>query len=432
MAEFQKAEDKINKVIFKMWRCDAVLFGSLSLLDKIADPQYDTMGISIGTHRVSLRYNPNFVNEISIERLELVLVIEGFRVLLRHPTTRLREPGNISQLASSLAINQLMNDDLEKLLQGLDEVTPGPATFGLESNLAFEEYYRGLLEKQDKTEEQIKQYWNSLSDEEKQEQIDKAMANGQSAQDARDENADEDNYQQFENEQEAMKAHTNPNGNANQGWGKNNGFDADVKGFIDKVRNRTKQWGKYTGTAQGQILAAIDPKISCKDVIRKFNCSVITGQTIPSRMKVNRRWDVERPGYRRVYKPKIIFAIDVSGSMSDEDLAYGFSVVNRILYISEIIFVEFDTEIKQVEKNLRKARKSFTVHGRGGTDFEKIMDMADNEKVDGLIVYTDGCAAAPHQPRCKVLWLLHAKGAKVPVPWGMRTHLDRFEDSRVW
>lgn len=432
MANFQKAEDKINNVIFKLWRRDNVVFGALSLLDKIADPQFDTMGISVGSHRVSLRYNPNFIEAISIERLELVLVIEAFRVLLRHPTTRLREPGNISQLASSLAINQLMNDDLEKLLQGLDEVTPGPATFGLECNLAFEEYYRGLLEKQGKTDQMIQQIWSSMSDEDKKKEMQKVMSNAMSKDEKRESNADEDNFQKFENEQDAMKKHTDPNGNANQGWGKNNGFDADVKGFVDKVKNRTRMWGKYSGTAQASILAALDPKISCKDVIRKFNCSVITGHSISSRMKVNRRWDIDRPGYRRVYKPKVIFAIDVSGSMSDEDLAYGFSVVNRILYISEIIFVEFDTEIKKVEKNLRKARKSFHVHGRGGTDFEKIMDMADEGKVDGLIVYTDGCAPAPHQPHCKVLWLLHSKTAKTPVEWGMRAYLDRFEDERVW
>jgi len=431
MADFDKAEAKINSVIFKLWRRDNVMFGALSLLDKIPDPGYDTMGINIGTgNRVSLRYNPNFVNEISVERLELVLVIEGFRVLLRHCTTRLREPGHISQLSSSLAINQLMNDDLEKLIQGIGDLTPAPERFGLEPNLAFEEYYRGLLEKQEQTEEQIKQYWNSLSDEEKQEQIDKAMANGQGGQGG--EQKDEDNFEEFENEQDAMKKHTDPNGNANQGWGKNNGFDADVKAFVDKVRNRTRQWGKYTGTAQGQILAAIDPKVDHKDIIRRFGTSVITGHTVTSRFKVNRRWDLDRPGYRRLYQPHVIFSVDVSGSMTDEDLAYGLCSVNRLLHFAKITFVQFDTEIKSIEKNFQKARKSFKVMGRGGTDFEQIMDLADNEKVDGVIIYTDGFAPAPHKPKCRVLWLMSQKDQKPPCDFGFVAHLDRFSDSRVW
>ena len=433
MADLDKAQKKIDSVIFKLWRRDNVMFGALCLLDKIPDPGYDTMGIDVGnSDRVSLRYNPNFVNTISTERLELVLVIEGFRVLLRHCTTRLREPAHISQLASGLAIHELMNSDLEKLLQGLDEVTPAPQRFGLNPNEAFEEYYRGLLDKSEETEQMIKQIWNSMSDEEKEKAIQQAMQKEKENDEQQEQNSDQDNYQQFENEQEAMKAHTNPNGNANQKWGKNNGFDADVKSFVDKVRHKTRQWGKYTGTSQSQILAAIDPKVSCSDIIRKFNCSIMTGKSIPSRMKVNRRWDIERPGYRRIYKPHVIFATDSSGSMDDKDLAHGFAVINKLLHYAQITFVEFDTEIKKVEKNFNRARKTFQVFGRGGTDFEKIMSMADNEKVDGLIVFTDGYAPAPHQPNCKVLWLMQSKGAKPPVSWGMVAHLDRFEDSRMF
>lgn len=433
MPYFDKAKNKIDNVIWKLWQKDNVMFGALSLLDKIPDPSYDTIGISvINNNRVSLRYNPNFVNIISIERLELVLSIEGFRVLLRHPTTRLKEPGNISYLASSLAINQLMNSDLEKLLQGLDEISPDPKKFGLPDNQAYEEYFRGLLEKTEKVEQVIQQIWGDMSKEEKEKALQKAVSNAESEIDHREQNSDEGGYQQFKDEKEAMKEYTNPNGNSNKGWGKNNSFDADIKNFVDKIRYRTKWWGKYTGTAQSQIVAVLEPKISCKDIIRKFGASIITGQTVTSRMKINRRWDIERSGYRRIYKPHVIFSVDSSGSMSDEDLAHGFGVVNKLLFFAKITFVEFDTEIKKVEKNFNKAKKSFHAFGRGGTCFEAIMTMADNEKVDGLIVYTDGCASPPHEPKCKVLWLLHAKGAKPPVNWGFRTALDRFEDARIW
>lgn len=424
-----KAKQKMDKVIFSLWRKDAVLFGALSMVDKVVDPSFDTMGIDTASHdRVSLRYNPNFVETISLERLELVLYIEGMRILLRHCTTRLREPGNISHLASSLAINQLSNSDVDKLLQGLDECSPDPKRFGLPDNQAYEEYYRGLLDKQEKAEQMMQQIWGQMSKEEKEKAIQDAMS-GEG--DGSGESSDGEGFQEFKDEKEAMKEYNNPNGNANQKWGKNNGFDADVKAFIDKVKNRTKMWGKYTGTAQGQILAALEPKVSASDVIRKFGASVLTGKSISSRMRLNRRWDIERPGYRRVYMPHVIFAVDSSGSMTDEDLAYGFGVVNKLLHYCKITFVEFDTEIKIVEKNFRKARKSFTCLGRGGTDFEQIMNLADKEKVDGLVVYTDGCAAPPHQPKCKVLWLMSQKSQNPPVSWGMKIHLDRFEDSRI-
>ena len=427
--KLDEAKQKIDKVIFKLWRKDNVMFGALCLLDKIPDSEYDTMGIDVGnSDRVSLRFNPNFVNTISIERLELVLVIEGFRVLLRHCTTRFREPGNISQLASSLAINQLMNDDLEKLIQGLTEITPSPEKFGLKPNEAFEEYFRGLLEKSEKTNQIIQQIWNSMSDEEKE----KAIQNAEQKQEEKEQESDSDGYTQFDNESDAMKSHTDPNNNANKGWGKNNGFDADVKAFVDKVRHKTKNWGKYTGTAQSQILAAIDPKVDHKDIIRRFGTSVLTGHSVPSRMKINRRFDIDRPGYRRVYQPNIIFAVDISGSMTDEDLAYGFSTINKLLHYAKIMFVQFDTEIKSIENNFNKAKKSFNINGRGGTDFEPIMNLADKEKVDGLVIYTDGYAPVPHKPKCRVLWLMSQKDQKPPVNFGNVVHLNRFSEGRIW
>jgi predicted metal-dependent peptidase len=93
--------------------------------------------------------------------------------------------------------------------------------------------------------------------------------------------------------------------------------------------------------------------------------------------------------------------------------------------------VEFDTEIKMVEKNFNRARSTFKVMGRGGTDYSHIVDMADKEKVDGLIIYTDGMADAPRKPKCKVLWLMSQKNYNPPVDWGFRVHLNRFEDNKV-
>jgi predicted metal-dependent peptidase len=451
MADEEKAKRKIDKVMFGFWRSDPAIFGALSLLDKVSDPSYETMGIdSSNIERVSLRYNPNFVNTISRERLELVLVIEAFRIMLRHPTTRLKEPGHISHLSSSISINQLMNSDLQMLLQGLDDITPTPEKFGLPAQKAYEEYYRKLLERQQQIDEMIKKIWNSMSDKEKEDLINNAMNNaeggeeqegegqggegqgGEGQEKKQQDGKDGDGFQKFKDEKDAMKNHNNPNGNSHQKWGKNNRFDADVKNFVEKMRGSNRNWGKYTGDHKETLMAILDPKVSHRDIIRKFSCSVLTGKSEPSRMKINRRWDLDRPGYRRIYQPNVIFGLDVSGSMSNEDLQYGLGVINRILYYAKITYIQFDTEIKKIEKNLSKARKDFKVHGRGGTSFHEIIKYADENTADGLIIYTDGEAPEPPKPKCKVLWLMHSKDAKPPVSWGYQVRLDRFADDRVW
>ena len=112
--------------------------------------------------------------------------------------------------------------------------------------------------------------------------------------------------------------------------------------------------------------------------------------------------------------------------MSDDDLKEGFAVINSICRHAEIIYVLFDTEIKLVETKFRNAKDNFKVLGRGGTDFELVCRYADEHSADGLIIYTDGGAAAPIPPkRTKVLWLLTNNKLKAPVTWGFHAHLDR-------
>ena len=93
---------------------------------------------------------------------------------------------------------------------------------------------------------------------------------------------------------------------------------------------------------------------------------------------------------------------------------------------AEITYLLFDTEIKAVETKFKTARDTFKVLGRGGTDFELVCQYANEHSADGLIIYTDGGAAAPTMPKkTKVLWLLTNNKLKAPVDWGFHAYLDR-------
>lgn len=440
MADLQGAKRKLESVMIDWFTSDTIMLNVMCMLDKVADPNQETIGIDIRGRTPTLRYNPNFVNSISKERLELVMASEGFKVLLRHATTRLKEPKQISALSSSITVNQLMNNSIKNLLAGLDEFVPSPEKFHLEPNLFFEQYYRDLMERVNETQKKIKQIWNSMSQQEKEDLINKASSSSQGDgegdgeekedQEGQGEGKDSDGFKEYDDQKEAMKDYFDPNGTANQGWGQNDLFDAELKNFIDEKKNSNlKSWGKFTGEARVEIMAANEPKISYKEIVRKFSRSVIMAETITSRMKINRRYDIAFPGYRRKYKTKVIFAVDVSGSMSDDDLKEGFAVINSCLKHAELICVQFDTEIKSIERNVKKARKEFHIMGRGGTDFNAVLEMADKEQCDGIVIYTDGCADVPKQPKAKVLWLTTRKDYKAPVTWGFHACLDRFEDT---
>lgn len=431
MTDFEQAKKKIESVMMMWFETDTVMLNVMCLLNKKPDPSQETMGLDIRGSIPTLTYNPNFVNSISKERLELIMASEGFKVLLRHATTRLKDPKQISALASSITINQLMNSNIKNILAGLDDYVPSPEKYGLNENSFYEQYFRDLMDKVEKINEQIKQIWNSLSDEKKEELINGSVNKGQSD---NTESKDENGYKQFGNSKSALKEYYNPNGTSNNGWGRNDLFDAEVKSFIDeKKNNNLRNWGKFTGDTRSIIIAANEPKISCREIVRRFYKSTISSQVFTSRMKVNRRYDLLCPGYNRKYKSKIIFGVDVSGSMSDDDLREGFAIINSCLKHSEIIYVQFDTEIKSVEYKLNKAKQSFQVHGRGGTNFDALFEMANNEKCDGIVVYTDGIADVPKKPNAKVLWLLTDRNKNRPdgCNFGEVAYLDRFENAHT-
>ena len=115
--------------------------------------------------------------------------------------------------------------------------------------------------------------------------------------------------------------------------------------------------------------------------------------------------------------------------MSDDDIAEGFAVINSTCRHAEIHYMLFDTQIKNIEKKMKRAKAAFKIAGRGGTDPDPVLKYVDEHKYDGLVVYSDMYFSAnvPKPRKCKVLWLGTQKSSKAPVDWGYHANLNRFE-----
>lgn len=123
------------------------------------------------------------------------------------------------------------------------------------------------------------------------------------------------------------------------------------------------------------------------------------------------------PGKGRMNsKPKVVAAIDTSGSMSHEDLA---DISKELLKMSnhfEVTVVECDTEICDVYP----FRPITNVSGRGGTDLRPPLEPAflKKQRADLVVYFTDGMGPAPEKkPKVPVIWCLTAGGA-APASWG--------------
>jgi predicted metal-dependent peptidase len=76
--------------------------------------------------------------------------------------------------------------------------------------------------------------------------------------------------------------------------------------------------------------------------------------------------------------------------------------------------LQFDADIKGKPMTMKKARREIQLTGRGGTDFQPIIDyfIKNRKNIDGLIIFTDGFApipkVAPDMAR-KILWICNTR-----------------------
>lgn len=126
----------------------------------------------------------------------------------------------------------------------------------------------------------------------------------------------------------------------------------------------------------------------------------------------------------------LLVAVDVSGSISDQELNEYLAEVNAIKgqLRARISLIAADDRIApgypQTFEAWEDIRIDTQVKGGGGTDFRPVFDWAErlDIPVDVLVYFTDAQGQFPkHAPGYPVVWLIKGKS---PVPWGERIQLN--------
>ena len=97
-------------------------------------------------------------------------------------------------------------------------------------------------------------------------------------------------------------------------------------------------------------------------------------------------------GELRGHKAEIAVAIDISGSISDEEFKQAIKEVLTIVksHNQEITIIECDKEIKRTYKVKSPKDIKERVASGGGTKFLPVFEYANNKKINLLIYFTDG------------------------------------------
>jgi predicted metal-dependent peptidase len=110
----------------------------------------------------------------------------------------------------------------------------------------------------------------------------------------------------------------------------------------------------------------------------------------------------------------IAIAVDISGSVSDNDFAQFVSETHNIIKVlkpKSISLLHFNTKIVGVDK-VKDTRSLLNVKfsGRGGTAIQPVLQWATDNKPKVILIFTDGefgMGNAVKPKHSEVVWLIH-------------------------
>jgi len=329
-----------------------------------------------------LEYNPLILSHKNYKEVEQLARIEMIRLFLKHPYER--QPEGCSREAMALGSDCAIEDGY----CFLNEKFPlkGPAYYHLPMGETYEYYAKKIQNEND----------NHNDNESLRTKADARKLKHENH------NENEDNKTTKEQNNKATKE----NGAKAELW-----QDDEVKRCqVNELIERTNDWGSIPGDIVERIKASTKAHINNSYIMQGFRSSVISSHRQLTRMKPNRRTRFLQMGNSRQFDTSLLVAVDVSGSISANQISVFYSTINRVFRFGSksIDCVQFDSALGEVTP-LKHTYNIIDVKGRGGTSYQPIFDYMETSgrDYDGLIILTDGQAPAPivkENRSYKVLW----------------------------
>jgi predicted metal-dependent peptidase len=203
--------------------------------------------------------------------------------------------------------------------------------------------------------------------------------------------------------------------------------DQEWKDRVAKAAVDARARGTLPGEWQTVIDQFLQPKLEWRSILLD---TVVSNSKNDYRLFPPNKKHIWRGFYlpsMRGEEINIMFGCDVSGSISDEEIHEALSEVKGICdqFSDYTIYLRaFDTKIHDRWELHPFDPVPKVVTGRGGTDFQEIVDEAEKTPgISTLVIFTDGEAPFPPEPKSvPVIWL--SVGNKKP-PWGLMIQYPR-------
>lgn len=191
--------------------------------------------------------------------------------------------------------------------------------------------------------------------------------------------------------------------------------------------------GKMKGNVPREVTDALEAKVDWREAMREFINSFCMDKDESTWRRPNRRWidqDVYMPSLIGESVGRIVIAIDMSGSIGNEEIGQFLGEVRKIcdtIKPEGIDLIYWDTEVCQHEKyaqeDLDNLLASTKPKGGGGTDASCIPKYitAHKLKPECAVVLTDGYIGDWGKWDCPTLWGI-TSDVTSPVGKSVRVH----------
>jgi len=197
-------------------------------------------------------------------------------------------------------------------------------------------------------------------------------------------------------------------------WQEDDQTQEKINNLIDDAE-KSEQWGSVSGDIKELIQANKKVEMNYAEILRHFSTSIIASKRSLTRMKPNRRFGFDRLGSRYNLSSNLLIAVDVSSSITKENLEYVFSIINQFFRygVEKIDVIQFDETLHGNVMEMSRAVEYIQISGRGGTDFQPAADFyCQHHEYDGMIYFTDGFGPHPEfkgRNKVDVLWIFTSK-----------------------
>ncbi len=253
----------------------------------------------------------------------------------------------------------------------------------------------------------------------------------------------------LEQSQQSMREDSVPEGKSAAEVAQNLGLEAGDK--LGKALEGSKSRGTLPAGLQELFTTMyMPPKVRWQDVLQRFCKSSRPSDKERTIVKPKRKYadlgsgfrTSEFPGTKKNPQYNILFAVDTSGSVSNEDIQLIMAELDALSKDKTVTVtvVEADTMVHKMYDLKSTKQGDRNVYGRGGTDFDDVFKLASSltlnrqdklgnkleldSEVDLLIYATDGECTNPKQdyriPSKKVLWLSTTGTVPSNSSWGTK------------